>query len=132
MMFTIPYPPSTNTLFRNVPGRGRVKTARYKTWMRAAKNEIMAQRAGLGPFPIACPVDFTLEISLERKGSDLDNRLKAPIDALVAAGILQDDKFIARLSAAWSNMPKSMARVELRLCQAPEDWRRIKMTAPEK
>lgn len=28
----LPLPPSVNALYRNVPGRGRVKTALYKRW----------------------------------------------------------------------------------------------------
>jgi Holliday junction resolvase RusA-like endonuclease len=37
--FDVPAPPSTNHLFRNVPGRGRVVTAEYEAWRRTAAIE---------------------------------------------------------------------------------------------
>jgi hypothetical protein len=37
-------PPSVNTIYANVPGKGRVKSARYKTWLKAAGWDIAAQR----------------------------------------------------------------------------------------
>lgn len=33
-------PPSTNGLYRNVNGRGRVKTERYKVWLQAVSHDM--------------------------------------------------------------------------------------------
>ena len=40
-------PPSLNSCFANVAGRGRVKTAIYRRWQKAALAEIQAQARGV-------------------------------------------------------------------------------------
>ncbi|MBB2965031.1 hypothetical protein FHU13_005453, partial [Methylobacterium sp. R2-1] len=41
-----PLPPSTNSLFANVVGRGRVKTPKYRAWRQQAVLLIDVQRPG--------------------------------------------------------------------------------------
>jgi Holliday junction resolvase RusA-like endonuclease len=93
MIIEIPRPPSVNGLYRNVAGRGRVKTLRYRTWIRAAGNEINAQR----PLePISGP--YVAEITVDKGRADLDGLAKGPLDLLVALGLTPDDKHLQRLT----------------------------------
>lgn len=88
--FTLPLPPSTNALYRNVAGRGRADTKVYKAWKRDAGWEYKA--AGLtGGLPDAVGVE--IHIPHERR-SDADNRLKAVLDFMVAHGVIRDDRYV--------------------------------------
>lgn len=84
--YEIPIPPSVNNLYANVRGKGRVKSDRYRTWLRAAQNEMMAQQCR--PFDGPCILTVCLP---ENMRGDLSNRLKAPEDLMVRCGVLPDD-----------------------------------------
>jgi Holliday junction resolvase RusA-like endonuclease len=91
---TLPLPPSANKLFANVPGKGRVKTRAYKNWRKAAILTIFAQvRADRR---IGGPVGLSICVPTGMRG-DLDNRVKATIDALVAANRIDDDKHVTSI-----------------------------------
>lgn len=83
--FTLP--PSTNSLFFNAPGRGRVKTPHYRRWRDSAVLEICT--ATPRPGRIAGPCAVT--IRLPPFSGDIDNRVKPCLDVAVAAGIIADD-----------------------------------------
>jgi Holliday junction resolvase RusA-like endonuclease len=80
-----PLPPSTNSLFANVVGHGRVKTPKYRAWRQQAALLIDVQRPGR----MAGPCDVT--IYLPPFSGDIDNRVKPCLDAAVEAGVLADD-----------------------------------------
>ncbi len=91
----LPLPPSANKLFFNVPGRGRVKTKAYKNWRKNAVLSIFAQvRADRR---IGGPVSLSICVPSGMRG-DLDNRLKAAIDALVASNRIDDDKHVQSIT----------------------------------
>lgn len=88
---TLPLPPSANKLFANVPGKGRVKTRAYKAWRRNAVLSIFAQvRAD---HRVGGPIALSVCVPSNMRG-DLDNRLKAGIDALVKSNRIDDDKHV--------------------------------------
>lgn len=95
MTIRLPLPPSTNALFLNVHGKGRVKTPAYKAWLVEAGLLLKIQR----PEPVVGP--YQLEIRVPRKmRGDIDNRLKGASDLLVTYGIIPDDKHAQRISIA--------------------------------
>lgn len=93
-------PPSTNNLFLNV-AHGRIRSQKYDTWLQEAHVDYMRQR----PKKVSGPVHITMEFQEPKRKSDLDNRLKAPLDFLVKAGVIEaDDQTIVRsISAKWSD-----------------------------
>jgi crossover junction endodeoxyribonuclease RusA len=87
---TLPLPPSTNSLYRNVRGKGRVKTQRYQTWLNAAGWHVKEQR----PKPIKGPVIIHIKLDLRNKGrKDCSNYIKALEDLLVSHKLIADDSW---------------------------------------
>lgn len=86
----LPSPISTNGLFANVAGRGRVITKEYKAWKRMAADSLLAQK----PLPsFVGTVTITLFVGEVGVGDmDSDNTAKAYLDALVKAAVIKDDK----------------------------------------
>lgn len=81
-------PPSVNSLFTNVTGKGRVRTDRYRVWANAMGWQLKAQR----PEPVKGHI--ALEIVCVRKDNrkrDLSNFIKALEDLLVTHGVIEDD-----------------------------------------
>lgn len=103
----IPAPPSVNEMFRNVRGKGRVKTAAYVDWLGHAGWVLRSQ----------CPEKISgrvvLVISVERmsRSADIDNRVKAILDLLVTHGVIDDDRFVVGLAVAWAPAANKLARV---------------------
>lgn len=88
----LPWPPSVNTIWRNVVINKRPRTllsASGRKWFDAATVEVVQQRAGsklLG----RVHVDVTLHAP-DRRAIDIDNRAKALLDACTKGGLWHDD-----------------------------------------
>ena len=108
-------PPSTNTLYANVPGKGRVKSQRYRTWLNAVGWDI--KRYTKDNWDI--PVYLTICIGKLRKNADISNRVKAVEDLLVTYGIIPGDDI------SW------VRGVNVYLAQIPFDGVEIAITAAE-
>jgi crossover junction endodeoxyribonuclease RusA len=99
----IPTPPSTNTLFANVPGKGRVKSDRYRTWRNAAGWEVRAQKA----LRVKGPVHLTYTYEEGATRADLGNLEKAATDMLVDLGIIDGDgpAIVRSITLQWGKGP---------------------------
>ena len=94
--FLLPYPPSTNRLWRYT-SRGVYRTSVYKEWLTQAS--LTAQWNGL---PIAQPVAVELRAGPpDKRKRDLDNLLKPVGDWLEHFGILENDHWVHRWTAMW-------------------------------
>jgi len=90
-VFMVLIPPSTNSLFCNVPGVGRVKSREYRDWIKAATADLRLQRVR-GTTPVPCQIQVIIRGGRgfpERR--DCDNVLKPILDLLVSNGILVKD-----------------------------------------
>ena len=110
--FTLPAPPSTNTLFRNLPGKGRVKTAAYLDFIQMAIVSIRAQQVPL----VSGHVVMNIGIERTKKGADtadIDNRIKALLDVLVKARVIEDDSLVVGFTASWLPRANGLAHVTI-------------------
>lgn len=109
VIIDLPTPPSVNALYRNVVGKGRVKTERYRTWATAAGWELRRQ------CPHGVPGRYGIRVTVGRTDNrrrDLSNTIKAVEDLLVAHGVVSDDSLCDEISMAWSRLVKG-CRVEI-------------------
>ena len=93
--FTLPWPPSVNHYWRNFRGR-MVIGERGRAYRRDAIASIRQQRIpadGVGG-PLSVRVHA---FPPDRRRRDLDNLQKALLDAVVAAGVIEDDSNIDEL-----------------------------------
>lgn len=106
VLLTFPVPPSVNEAFKTVRGM-RAKSKAHIDWAGHARWVIRQQKPTLTVGPVV------LVISVERTSaaSDLDNRLKLIIDALVDNKVIVDDRFVIGLCAAWAPPSARLARV---------------------
>lgn len=101
-MIRLPRPISTNNLFANVRGKGRVRSERYNQW----KWHAVAMLAEQKPLPRHTgPVAIRFEIGEEgvSHAMDADNCLKAYLDCLTDAGVIEGDsrKHVRRIFVEW-------------------------------
>jgi crossover junction endodeoxyribonuclease RusA len=97
--FRLPAPPSVNSLYANVPGKGRVKSKRYRTWLNAAGWALKEQR------PKRVSGDYVLWLWCERpdkRRRDLGNLEKPVSDLLVEHGVVGDDSQCMAIHLYWS------------------------------
>lgn len=93
----VPIPPTTNHLYLNVKGKGRVKTKAYRVWQEQAG--WLNSKAKWQPFTGLVAIEITVPTDRRR---DLDNYLKALCDLLQYMGILKNDSQIEDLRI-WRN-----------------------------
>lgn len=93
-------PPSTNNLFINVK-HGRIRSQKYDTWLQEAQVDYLRQR----PKSVTGPVVITMEFQESKRKSDLDNRVKAPLDFLVKSRVIEadDNSIVRKLNLSWSD-----------------------------
>lgn len=113
---TLPLPTSTNSAYRNVRGRGRVKTQRANEWVRKAILSLNQQ--GFGgwslPPPIKTPYRAVLELYFEsERKCDIANREKLAIDLLVSQGLIEDDSLIDEMIIRRMGVDKKNPRIEI-------------------
>ena len=108
VVFTLPFPPSSNSLFRNAPKphMKRPKTKGYLSWLQSAGWQLKIQRVSA----VKGPVKLTYELYNSARGPnklwDYANREKACTDLLVEHGIIEADsqKCLRRLVMEWADI----------------------------
>lgn len=126
VVVNLPFPPTANKLWRFVPGvRNPLKSALYRAWLIAARNDIPEALRGAvrGPHRLDIAVDRP-----SRRSMDLDNRLKPTLDAikdhvegkaLIRQGVIRDDSDTQSITIRWTgDEPVKDPRVTV--CVFPE------------
>lgn len=106
----LPYPPSVNHYWRQA--RGRFYVAKAGVDYRNAVVAKCGQREG-----IQGAVKISVRAFLpDRRRRDLDNILKSLLDAIVHAGLIEDDSLVMKLYAEKAGIEKC-GRVEVTIEQ---------------
>jgi Holliday junction resolvase RusA-like endonuclease len=108
----LPYPPSVNNLFCNIPGGGRAVTERYKMWREMAARAVSPARAR-----ISGPVEIAMTFEKKPGRHDLDNLPKAVLDLLSYHRVIDDDdaKTLKKLTLQWG----AVSGVEVEIVPLP-------------
>lgn len=112
----MPFPPTTNNLYRNAGSRGRVKTSAYRLWLQEAALLLRAQRAPrvAGSYSLAITADRP-----DNRRRDLGNLEKAVSDCLVQAGVVEDDHLAKTIVLSWSDAaPKKPGAIRVSVVAA--------------
>lgn len=98
----VPLPPSTNALYANVKGIGRVKTRAYRNFVRTAGLYINAQQ----PERFTGPVEIKISLPANNR-ADVDNRAKGILDVLVKCAVIKNDspKYVKSLFITGTEAP---------------------------
>lgn len=99
-MIRLPMPPSTNNLFANGKNGGRFKTAAYKAWRTEAGYRLLAQHPEKHKGDVILAMRFGPRIA----NADVTNRIKAAEDLLVELRVIEDDRFVVKVSAEWADV----------------------------
>lgn len=96
---TLPWPPSTNRIWRNVAVSGKPRTLlsqEGRVYRKAAADACLLAKLAGKQIPDRLALRLVVQAP-DRRARDLDNTVKAVQDALTHAGVWLDDSQIDRL-----------------------------------
>jgi crossover junction endodeoxyribonuclease RusA len=96
----LPFPPSVNTYWRNFNGRMLI-SKKGREYRQLVADQVLLQK---GAKHYVGKIKMTIEAwRPDERRRDLDNLLKAPLDALTHAGVYVDDHLIVDLRIFWAD-----------------------------
>lgn len=113
-------PPSANGLRKSFIHEGKVvsvKSDGYADWRKAAVDQIKSQGVGRisGPYRLSIVAQRNWR---SKRARDIDNVIKPISDALVKAGVVQDDSLAECVTARWADdLQGHAAVIDVEVCQ---------------
>ena len=98
--FWLPFPPSTNRLWRSVKGRV-MRSAKYINWQKDAATCLQLQHL---PRRVFGTYELEIKLSVAINKGDADNRIKAVHDLLGHNRMIVNDKFCRKTSVEWATI----------------------------
>lgn len=109
-LLVLPYPPSLNRYYRTF--QGRVLIAKDGREYRKQVAAMLHDRCGAKPEPLRGALQCSLEAYMpDNRRRDLDNLLKAMLDALTHGGVWEDDSQVEDLRITKCGVDKADPRV---------------------
>ncbi len=117
LVLELPYPPSVNHYYRSVGPRTLISREG-----RAYREQVCAILVAAGTETLTGPLALQVEVyPPDRRSRDLDNTLKALLDALEKGGAYRNDSQIVRLVAE-KREPVEGGRTIVRIAEV-EEWK---------
>lgn len=110
LTITLPIPPSVNAAYANIPGKGRVKTKRYRNWVVLANSYLIKQSGALKAIEGQVGIMYCMNVPDKRK-RDCANYEKILSDFLVANKIIEDDSLIRINVQQWMDWEPNASQV---------------------
>lgn len=112
-MIELPYPPSANSIWRNIVVGGRARTVLSKEG-REYRARVHAQLAG--SVPLEGPVAVMLRVYRPRRIGDIDNTAKATLDAVKGFLFVDDSQVVSLHMERYDD--KKRPRVEVQVTRS--------------
>ena len=109
---SIPFPPSTNRIWRNVQGRTLLSRVGREYRARVVESVYAARVQGFGRQKLRLVIGAHMP---DERRRDLDNLLKAANDALQAARLFEDDSQITDLRIYRAGLDRQNPRLTISL-----------------
>lgn len=107
--FTLPWPPSSNRLWRFVPGKPTpLKSAAYRKWLSEAARHIGPVNTIQGPYRLLLEADAP-----DKRRRDLGNIEKPVSDLLQACFVVSDDCNAQEITLRWSGQQVEGGRIRV-------------------
>lgn len=116
----LPYPPSTNRMWRT-PNKGPLAgrtmlSADGRAYREAVATSVMVQRAGKGREPLVGRLAVHIVFAApDKRRRDADNLLKGLLDAMAHAGVYLDDEQIDDLRIVRGPIAQNNGQVAVRI-----------------
>ena len=98
MKIHLPYPVSVNAMYRNVRGKGRVKTRKYSDWIFVACLKHGSRDIERVPGKICIHIEVKRP---DKRKRDIDNLAKGVLDFLTLQQIIDDDRNVEKVIIEW-------------------------------
>lgn len=100
-MIDLPFPVSTNRLWKWARGKKPYKSAEYRRWLSNADQQVLVSKILRGFQTICCPFEADILLSSDFRTGDPDNRIKAVLDFLQSRSVILDDKLAQKVTVEW-------------------------------
>jgi Holliday junction resolvase RusA-like endonuclease len=112
MILTLPFPPSTNRIWRHVGTKVLLSREGRAYRQRVAEVVMLARVQSFGRHKLTMVIDASMPDARRR---DLDNLLKAAQDAMQAARVYEDDSQIIDLRIRHAGIDRANPRLDVTL-----------------
>jgi crossover junction endodeoxyribonuclease RusA len=116
MRVFLPYPPSVNKLWKPIARGKLVRTPAYRSWMNDAVWVVFLAVRDQGPVRGEYALNVWLHPKSVRRLRDIENFLKAPSDALVKGGAIEDDSLCQDLRVRWGSFDDPGVLLDIEPC----------------
>lgn len=97
----LPFPVSTNRLWRWARGKKPYKSAEYRRWLASADQHVLVSKILRGAKTICGPFEAAIFLSTDFRSGDPDNRIKAVLDYAQSRSLILDDKLAQKVTVEW-------------------------------
>jgi crossover junction endodeoxyribonuclease RusA len=116
MRVFLPYPPSLNKLWKPVARGKLVRSPAYRSWMNDAVWVVFLAVRDQGKIRGPYVLNVWLHPTSAQRLRDVDNFLKAPCDALVKGGAVEDDSLCQDLRVRWGSFDDPGVLLDIEPC----------------